>query len=109
MGCWAHTVSKDLPTGVVTFMFTDIEGSTRLVRELGDRYGDVLADQRRILRDVWQDWRGVERSTEGDSFFIVFRSPADAVGAAAEAQRRLAVHEWPYGCRHGHAYAMRAR
>ncbi len=90
---------KDLPTGVVTFMFTDIEGSTRLVRELGDRYGDVLADQRRILREVWQDWRGVERSTEGDSFFIVFRSPTDAVGAAAEAQRRLAAHERPHGCR----------
>ena len=90
---------RDLPTGVVTFMFTDIEGSTRLVHELGDRYGDVLADQRRILREVWKRWRGVERSTEGDSFFVVFRAPIDAVAAAAEAQRRLAEHEWPDGRR----------
>lgn len=90
---------RDLPTGVVTFMFTDIEGSTRLVHELGDRYGDVLADQRRILREVWKRWRGVERSTEGDSFFVVFRAPVDAVAAAAEAQRRLAEHTWPDGRR----------
>lgn len=92
-------MTRDLPTGVVTFMFTDIEGSTRLVHELGDRYGDVLADHRRILREVWERWRGVERSTEGDSFFVVFRAPADAVAAAADAQRRLAEHEWPHGCR----------
>ncbi|MGH2786099.1 MAG: ATP-binding protein [Actinomycetota bacterium] len=92
-------MTGDLPTGVVTFMFTDIEGSTRLVHELGDGYGDVLADQRRILREVWTRWRGVERSTEGDSFFVVFRSPADAVAAAADAQRRLTEHTWPHGCR----------
>jgi len=56
-------------------MFTDIEGSTRLADELGDRYGDVLADQRRILREAWKGWRGIERSTKGDSFFVVFRAP----------------------------------
>lgn len=95
----ASAATKDLPTGVVTFVFTDIEGSTRLVHELGDGYGDVLADQRRILREVWTRWRGVERSTEGDSFFVVFRSPTDAVGAAADAQRLLAGHDWPHGCR----------
>ena len=79
-------------------MFTDIEGSTRLVHELGDAYGDVLADQRRILRAVWDRWRGVERSTEGDSFFVVFPSAADAVSAAAEGQRRLDAHTWPHDC-----------
>ena len=89
---------SELPTGVVTFMFTDIEGSTRLVHELGDAYGEVLSDQRRILREVWARHRGVERSTEGDSFFIVFRSAVDAVTAAADGQRRLAAHQWPHDC-----------
>jgi predicted ATPase/class 3 adenylate cyclase len=88
-------MNERLPSGQVTFLFTDIEGSTRLVRDLGGRYGQVLADHRRLLREVWQRWRGVELGTEGDSFFVVFGDPAAAVAAAADGQRALAAHAWP--------------
>lgn len=88
---------SEMPIGVVTFVFTDIEGSTRLVQELGSAWTAVLAEQRRLLRVVWQKWRGNERGTEGDSFFVAFSSPTDAVSACAEAQRAIADHEWPGG------------
>ena len=81
---------RDLPTGTVTFLFTDIEGSTRLVHELGDRFGDLLNDHHRILREVFSQHDGVELGTEGDAFFVVFARVPDAVNAATEAQRRLA-------------------
>jgi len=85
-----------LPTGTVTFLFTDIEGSTRLLKGLGrDRYGDVLAAHNRLLRDVFSDAGGMEIDTKGDSFFVVFRSAGAAVEAASVAQRALAEHEWP--------------
>ena len=88
----------DLPTGKVTFFFTDIEGSTHLLQYLGDdRYAQVLADQRRIMRAVFQDWRGHEFHTEGDAFLVAFATAADAVAAAAEALRALAAHTWPEG------------
>ena len=84
-------------TGTATFLFTDVEGSTRLLRYLRDGYGRVLADHQRLLRDVFVRHRGEEIDTQGDSFFIAFRRPGDAVLAAVDAQRALAVHEWPEG------------
>ena len=80
----------DLPTGTVTSLFTDIEGSTRLLRELGDRYAEVLAEQRRALRDAWLLHEGVEVDTQGDAFFVAFARATVAVAAAAGAQQALA-------------------
>jgi predicted ATPase/class 3 adenylate cyclase len=86
-----------LPVGNVTFLLTDIEGSTRLVHELGARFGDVLAAHHAILRAAIERNRGLEVSTEGDAFFAVFQSAADAVNAAVTAQRELAAADWPDG------------
>src|SRR5439155_4580142 len=80
---------RDLPTGTVTFLFTDIEGSTRLLHDLGERYADVLAEHRRTLRDAFGRHRGVEVDTEGDAFFVAFQRASDGLAAAAEAQRAL--------------------
>jgi predicted ATPase/class 3 adenylate cyclase len=80
----------ELPTGTVTFLFTDIEGSTKLLHELGDRYADVLAEHRRIVRDAFAAHDGVEVDTQGDAFFVAFARATDAVAAAAESQRELA-------------------
>jgi predicted ATPase/class 3 adenylate cyclase len=90
-------VTTALPTGTVTFLFTDIEGSTRLLQDLGDRYGEVRDAHAAILRRAIRDGHGVEVSTEGDSFFAAFASPAAAVQAAVAAQRGLAGHRWPPG------------
>jgi predicted ATPase len=79
----------DLPTGTVTFMFTDIEGSTRLLQEMGDGYVGVLAEHRRRLRDAFSRHGGVEVDTQGDAFFVVFRRVSDALAAAQEATRAL--------------------
>lgn len=84
-----------LPSGTVTFLFTDIEGSTALVRELRDRYGDVLAEHQKIVRAAVAEAGGDEIDTQGDSFFFVFPRARDAVLAAANAQRGLAAHKWP--------------
>jgi predicted ATPase/class 3 adenylate cyclase len=81
----------ELPTGTVTFLFTDIEGSTRLLSALGDRYPVLLATHNVLLRDSIARHAGIEVSTEGDAFFAVFGSALDAVTAAAEAQRGLAA------------------
>ncbi|MGH2676418.1 MAG: adenylate/guanylate cyclase domain-containing protein, partial [Actinomycetota bacterium] len=86
-----------LPTGTVTFLFTDIEGSTLLLRELGDRYAEVLRDHGRMVRGALEREGGTEIGTEGDSFFAVFASPAEAVRAVIETQRALAGHAWPEG------------
>jgi class 3 adenylate cyclase len=85
------------PGGTVTFLFTDIEGSTRLLQELGDDYGQVVADHRRILRDVFQQTGGHEVDTQGDAFFYSFTRARDAVLAAVDGQRALARHRWPSG------------
>jgi predicted ATPase/class 3 adenylate cyclase len=85
----------ELPTGTVTFLFTDIEGSTRLLHELGDRFTGVLGDHAQILRRAIHEGGGVEFGNEGDALFAVFASPIGAVQAAADAQRRLAAHAWP--------------
>jgi predicted ATPase/class 3 adenylate cyclase len=88
---------RALPTGTVTFFFTDIEGSTKLVRELGaDRFGDVLDLHGRILRGAVREHGGHEVRTEGDSFFCVFVKPSGAVAAAAAAQRALAATPFPH-------------
>src|SRR5258706_1074546 len=80
---------RDLPTGTVTFLFSDIQGSTRLLHELGDGYAEVLAQHRRVLRAAFTAHNGVEIGTEGDSFFVAFARASDAVAGAAEAQRGL--------------------
>lgn len=85
----------ELPAGTVTFLFTDIEGSTRLLHELGERYADVLTDHRRLLREVFVEYSGREVDTQGDSFFVAFGDAGDAVRAAAAAQRALTAHPWP--------------
>jgi predicted ATPase/class 3 adenylate cyclase len=84
----------ELPTGTVTFLFTDIEGSTRLLQEFGDRYAAVRDEHAAIVRRAVADGGGVEVSTQGDSFFVVFPSPVGAVRAAMAAQRGLAAHDW---------------
>jgi predicted ATPase/class 3 adenylate cyclase len=86
-----------LPTGTVTFLFTDIEGSTRLLEQLGDGYVAVRDTYAAIMRRAIAAGEGVEVGTEGDSFFAVFRSPEGAVRAAVEAQRELAVYRWAHG------------
>jgi predicted ATPase/class 3 adenylate cyclase len=80
---------RDLPSGTVTFLFTDIEGSTRLLHELGDAYADVLAEHRRLLRDAVAPHGGVEVDTQGDAFFFAFARARDAAAAAAAAQEAL--------------------
>ena len=88
------------PTGTVTFLFTDIEGSTRLLRDIGrDRYEGVLGTHRRLLREAVEHSDGYVSGTEGDGCMIVFRSGGDAVAAAADAQRAHASHPWPSDAR----------
>src|ERR1700682_5508527 len=86
--------TRALATVTVTFLFTDIEGSTRLLQELGDEWGNVLEDQRRLMRAAITANHGLELSTEGDSFFVVFASAADAVQAVVLAQQALDAHAW---------------
>jgi len=88
-------MTTSLPTGTVTFLFTDIEGSTRLAQTLGEAWSDVLTEHRALLREAFAANGGVEVSTEGDSFFVAFPTAVGAVGAAAAGQRSLAAHSWP--------------
>ncbi len=88
---------RELPAGVVTLLFTDIEGSTVLLARLGEHYGAALSAQRTIMRTAIREHHGLELGTEGDSFFVVFRSAADAVGCCVAAQGALGGHEWPEG------------
>ncbi len=88
---------RQLPTGTVTFLFSDIEGSTRLLQALGERYAEALADHRRLLRASFARHGGVEVDTQGDSFFVAFPDPTAAIAAAEEGQRSLAEHSWPEG------------
>jgi YVTN family beta-propeller protein len=88
----------ELPRGTVTFLFTDIEGSTSLLKRLGrDRYGELLARQQVLLREAFASAGGEEVDTQGDSFFVAFHNASDAVSAAVRIQRSLADHEWPDG------------
>lgn len=90
-------VNTELPTGTATFLFTDIEGSTRLLQELGDQFQTLLDQHHRILRDAVTARDGVVVGTEGDAFFVVFPSAARAVEAAVAAQRGLDEAAWPAG------------
>jgi YVTN family beta-propeller protein len=85
----------DLPSGAVTFLFTDIEGSTRLVRQLRGRYAQVLDEHQRLLREAFSHHGGHEIDTQGDAFFYAFGSAGEAVLAAVEAQRALSDNPWP--------------
>lgn len=87
----------DMPTGAVTFLFTDIEGSTRLVKHLRERYAGVLADQQRLLRAAFDAHDGYEVDTQGDSFFVAFARARDGLLAAVDGQRALLSHQWPVG------------
>ncbi|HKV59585.1 MAG TPA: adenylate/guanylate cyclase domain-containing protein, partial [Ktedonobacteraceae bacterium] len=86
---------REFPTGLVTLLFTDIEGSTRLLQQLGDRYADVLKECRRLLRMAFQQGHGYEVDTQGDAFFVVFEQAVDAISAAITAQRALFTAQWP--------------
>jgi predicted ATPase/class 3 adenylate cyclase len=92
----AATIAE-LPTGTVTFLFTDIEGSTRLLQEVGSQYSDILENHADIMRAAISASSGMEVGTAGDSFFATFREPLDGVRAAVRAQRDLAAHRWPHG------------
>jgi class 3 adenylate cyclase len=87
----------ELPSGTVTFLFTDVEGSTRLLKQLRDGYGELLAEHRRILRTAFAEHGGQEIDTQGDAFFVAFRRAKDAALAASAGQRALAAHPWPKG------------
>jgi predicted ATPase/class 3 adenylate cyclase len=93
----AVTSPPDLPTGAVTFLFSDIEGATQLASTLRSDYPDLLKAHRSILRDAYGKHRGREIRAEGDSFFVVFASPKDALAGAVAGQLGLAAHPWPEG------------
>lgn len=83
-----------LPTGTLTFLFSDIEGSTRLLNKLGSQFGPTLERHQSLVRDAVARNQGIEIHTEGDSFFCVFHTAADALAAAVEIQRSMAAEEW---------------
>jgi predicted ATPase/class 3 adenylate cyclase len=85
----------ELPSGTVTLLFSDMEGSTGLLTRLGDEYAAVLGAERRLLRATWARFRGKELGTEGDSFYVAFATATDAVGAAVHGQRELSSYAWP--------------
>lgn len=84
-----------LPTGTVTLLFTDVEASTRILQQLGDRYAKVLEEHRNILRTAFVAHNGSEVDTQGDAFFVAFERATDALMAAVAAQRAIIAHEWP--------------
>jgi predicted ATPase/class 3 adenylate cyclase len=87
----------ELPSGTVTLLFTDIEGSTALAERAGDRWPGLLAEHNRILREAFASHGGIELGSEGDAFFAAFTSAGSATAAAADAQRTLVAHAWPDG------------
>ena len=86
-----------IPAGTVTFVFTDIEGSTKLLQELGEDYAEVAREHRRIVREQFGEAGGTEIDTQGDAFFFSFPRARDAVRGAVAAQRALRDHIWPGG------------
>lgn len=107
----------DLPSGAITFLFTDIEGSTRLLKQLRERYSGVLAEHQRLLRAAFAAHGGHEVDTQGDSFFVAFASAREALLAAVEGHLALLSHSWPdgvqvkvrMGLHTGHAVAAEGR
>ena len=89
--------AASLPVGTLTFLFTDIEGSTRLVAALGPAFGPLIERHHAVLRAAIEAAGGIEVSTEGDAFFVVFQSAMAAVTATVAAQRSLAAEPWPPG------------
>jgi class 3 adenylate cyclase len=87
----------ELPTGTVTFVFTDIEGSTQLLKRLGKSYGDVVAEHRKILRTAVREHGGEEVDTQGDSFLFAFPRAEEAAATAIDCQQALAAQKWPAG------------
>ena len=88
---------RHLPMGTVTLLFTDMEGSTRLLQQLGERYTDLLEEYRQLLRAAFRRWNGNVVDTQGDAFFVAFARATDAARGAVAAQRALASHFWPEG------------
>src|SRR6266581_8182368 len=86
-----------LPMGTVTFLFTDIEGSTHLLQQGGERYPTMLEEYRSLVRTAFHACSGHEVDTQGDGFFVAFARASEAIGAAVEMQRSLASHAWPQG------------
>jgi class 3 adenylate cyclase len=84
-----------LPAGTVTFLFSDVEGSTRLLQQLADRYGELVAQHRRVMRGAAMAAGGIEIDAQGDAFFFSFPRARDAAAGALDAQRRLAAERWP--------------
>src|SRR2546425_6459459 len=86
---------RDLPVGTITLLFTDIEGSTHLLQQLGEHYAELLIECRNVLRTAFHAHSGHEVDTQGDAMFFVFTHANDALLAAVDAQRDLAIHTWP--------------
>ena len=96
----------ELPSGAVTFCFTDVEGSSALSARLGEAlFGTMIERHREILRDAWRPWGGVEVNTEGDGCFVVFADVDAALAACVRAQQRLAVEGWPADAAFASAWA----
>lgn len=88
---------SNLPQGTVTLLFTNIEGSTKLLQRLGDSYELVLSAHRTLLRANIESWGGREVDNQGDAFFVAFARASDGVSMAIETQKTLAAHPWPDG------------
>jgi predicted ATPase/class 3 adenylate cyclase len=88
---------SELPSGTVTFLFTDIEGSTRLLQQLGEKYATLIAEHHQLLREACETHGGRVMGIEGDSFYVVFPGAVDAIHAVVQSQRALAAHAWPSG------------
>src|SRR6516162_8929048 len=88
---------RQMPTGTLTLLFTDIEGSTLLLQRLGSIYAELLRECRSLLREAFQQWHGHEVDTQGDAFFVVFERAADGISAAVNAQQSLFKARWPGG------------
>jgi predicted ATPase/class 3 adenylate cyclase len=87
----------NLPSGTVTFLFTDIEGSTRLLQQLGEQYAGLLAEHQQLLRAACETHHGQVVDVQGDSFFVAFPRAVDAINAVIQSQRALASHAWTNG------------
>ena len=88
---------SELPSGTVTILFTDIEGSTRLLQQLGEKYAALIADHNQLLREASEPNNGHVMGMEGDSFFVVFPRALDSINAVLQSQHALATHSWPEG------------
>jgi predicted ATPase/class 3 adenylate cyclase len=91
---WCRITMAELPTGTITFLFTDIEGSTRLLRELSSQYAAVLERHNALIRNALELYGGIEIRTEGDAFFCVFSTAPDGLAAAIDIQRSMAAEDW---------------